>query len=251
MKRIVCFGSILVLAVSASMVFGTPMNSTKTCNTTFGKSAQSAFSDGSVGENAVSKMGGKKKGGKKPSKKSGKNKKNKKHHKKHHRKHHHHRRDRDRDRDRDHDRDRDRDRDHDRDRDRDRDYDWDRYYHRDWPRHFIFSGYPSDVQFVSTASAVADDDEEIEGDFGLIITDLDEDGPAAEAGLDIDDTIISINGVRVQTLEQMKAALKNIKGTVVVVFISDESEEVEEEDITVKDGKLGATLEVVKLEDAE
>jgi len=101
--------------------------------------------------------------------------------------------------------------------------------------------------------AVVDDEEEveIEGDFGLIITDLDEDGPAAEAGLDIDDTIISINGVRVQSMEQMKTALKNVKGTVVIVFISDETEEVEEEDITVRDGKLGATLEVVKLEDAD
>ena len=106
---------------------------------------------------------------------------------------------------------------------------------------------------MSTPVVVVDDqdDGEIEGDFGLIITDLDEDGPAAEAGLDIDDTIISINGVRVQTLEQMNTALKNIKGTVVIVFISDESEEVEEEDITPKAGKIGATLEVVELEDAE
>ncbi len=230
MKRMVSFGGVgvLVLALTGSTVLGMPMSSTKTASMSFDGSAKSALSSD---EDAVSTITGKK-GKKKPVKKSGKHKKNKKHHRKHHRRHHHHRRD--------HDRDRDRGWHHDRDR-----------YHRDWP-HFSFWGNQSNVQFVSTSIAVVDDeDEEIEGDFGLIITDLDEDGPAAKAGLDIDDTIISINGVRVQTLEQLNTALKNIKGTVVVVFISDESEEVEEEDITPKAGKIGATLEVVELEDAE
>jgi membrane-associated protease RseP (regulator of RpoE activity) len=227
MNRMVCFGGVgaLVLALTASMVFG----STKAVNQTFSRSATSAFSSGSGSESAVSKMGVMKKGKKKPMKKSGKNKKNKKHHRKHHRRHHHHHH-----------------------REHGRDCGWHDDHHRGWP-HFMFSGIPSGVHFVSTPITVVDDEDdgEIEGDFGLIITDLDEDGPAAEAGLDIDDTIISINGVRVQTLEQMNTALKNIKGTVVIVYISDESEEVEEEDITPKAGKIGATLEVVELEDAD
>jgi predicted metalloprotease with PDZ domain len=95
------------------------------------------------------------------------------------------------------------------------------------------------------------DDPEVDGDFGLLIVDLLDGGPAMEAGLDIDDTILSINGVRVQSLADVKKALKDVKWQIVIVFISDDSGDVEEVDVTLKDGKLGLTLEVVELEDAD
>ncbi len=96
-----------------------------------------------------------------------------------------------------------------------------------------------------------EDDPEIEGDFGLLITDIDEAGPAAEAGLDVDDTILSVNGVRVQTVEELRTALKNVTGPITVVYISDDTEDVEEVEVTVKDGKMGITMEVVKLDDED
>jgi membrane-associated protease RseP (regulator of RpoE activity) len=220
---------LLALVLTASLVFGGV------------RSQHAASTNGSAKTSFVSAKSGKKKGGKKkPGKKSGKKKH--KHHHRHHRKHHH--------RHHDHDRDRDRDRDHDRDRDYDRDYD------RDWD-HVSLIALPVNGlsgQAVGTTNVlVADDkpDAEVDGDKGLLITEVVDGGPAEEAGLDVDDTILSVNGVRVQSVEELNAAVKKATGAVVVVFISDDSGDVEEVDITPKNGKLGLSTEVVELEDAD
>jgi membrane-associated protease RseP (regulator of RpoE activity) len=234
------FGAgLLALVLTASLVFGGV------------PSQHAASTNGSAKTSFVSAKSGKKKGGKKkPGKKSGKKKH--KHQHRHHRKHHHRHHDHDRDRDRDHDRDRDRDRDYDRDRDRD----YDRDYDGDWD-HVSSIVQPvnglSNQVIGTTDLVVADDkpDAEVDGDKGLLITEIVDGGPAAEAGLDVDDTILSVNGVRVQTVEELNAVVEKATGAVVVVFISDDSGDVEEVDITPKNGKLGLSTEVVELEDVD
>jgi hypothetical protein len=86
---------------------------------------------------------------------------------------------------------------------------------------------------------------------GLLITDLDENGPAANAGLDVDDTILKVNGVRVQSVEELRAVVEAAKGPVVVVYISDETGDMEEAQMTPQKGRLGITMDVVTVDDAE
>jgi len=83
---------------------------------------------------------------------------------------------------------------------------------------------------------------------GLLVTDIDEDGPAAVAGLDVDDTILSVNGVRVQSVEGLRAVVEKATGPVSVVFLSDDTGDVEEADVTPRNGRLGITMDVVILD---
>jgi hypothetical protein len=91
------------------------------------------------------------------------------------------------------------------------------------------------------------DDPEVESGTGLQITDLDETGPAMEAGLDVDDTILSVNGVRVKSVLELRAVVEKATGPVRVVFLSDDTGNVEEVDITPKKGRLGITMEEVNV----
>jgi C-terminal processing protease CtpA/Prc len=247
-------GSLLALFLTTGLVFGN--SPTKTGGTTSGQSSKTASFGSSSGTYEVSLKNGKKKDGKKkPGKKSGKNKKNKKHHKKHHRKHHH----------KHHHHHHHHHHDHDRDYDRDRDYDYDRGYDYDWNWNPAVSIVPpvSVVPVVANqtpvvanqtpAVVVATDanDPEVVGDKGLLITNLEDGGPAMVAGLDVDDTILSVNGVRVQSVAELQAVLKKATGPVEVVFISDDSGDVMEVDVTPKNSSLGVTTEVVELEDAD
>jgi membrane-associated protease RseP (regulator of RpoE activity) len=86
------------------------------------------------------------------------------------------------------------------------------------------------------------DDPEVASGTGLQIIDLADAGPGAKAGLDVDDTILSVNGVRVQSVEELRAVVEKAKGVVTVVFISDNTGDVEEADVTPKHGRLGLTM---------
>jgi PDZ domain len=91
------------------------------------------------------------------------------------------------------------------------------------------------------------DDPEVESGTGLQITDLDEAGPAMEVGLDVDDTIVSVNGLRVKSVLELRAVVEKATSPVRVVFLSDETGNVEEVDITPKNGRLGITMEEVNV----
>jgi membrane-associated protease RseP (regulator of RpoE activity) len=85
----------------------------------------------------------------------------------------------------------------------------------------------------------------------LLITDLEPDGPAATAGLDVDDTILSVNGVRVQSVEELRAVVEKATGPVSVVYISDDTGDVEDADIVPLKGRLGITMDVVTVDEAQ
>jgi hypothetical protein len=91
-------------------------------------------------------------------------------------------------------------------------------------------------------------DPEVAGQRGLLITDLEEDGPAAVAGLDVDDTILSVNGTRVQTVEGLRAALRNVNGPVNVVYISDDTGNTEDVKVVARNGRIGVTMDEVELQ---
>ncbi len=92
------------------------------------------------------------------------------------------------------------------------------------------------------------DDPEVASGRGLLITDLDDDGPAATAGLDVDDTILSVNGVRVQSVEELRAALKNVDRPVKLVYISDDTGDTEDVMVRPKRGRIGVTMDEIELE---
>jgi hypothetical protein len=92
------------------------------------------------------------------------------------------------------------------------------------------------------------DDPEVAGGRGLLITDLEDDGPAATAGLDVDDTILSVNGARVQSVEELRAALKSVNRPVKLVYISDDTGDTEFVMVTPNHGRIGVTMDEVELE---
>jgi membrane-associated protease RseP (regulator of RpoE activity) len=211
---------LLVLALTSGVVFGKPPGHDRPSQMPARQHSHSR-SPGSMshanngGKKAVAKN--KKPGKPKPAKKTGNKKKNdnrKKYHKKHHKKHH----------------------------------------KRSGPggdlpdvSDLIGGAGSDDVGGPDGRDGDDGDDPEVEGTYGLLITDLDDDGPAAAAGLDVDDTILSVNGIRVQSAEQLRAAFKNAKGRVEVVYISDDTGEVEEVMVTPRNGRIGITMDEVEV----
>ena len=127
-----------------------------------------------------------------------------------------------------------------------------KHHNKHYPKYFFQEGVErlegGGAGAVEVPEPDEDDDPVVEGGRGLLITDLEEDGPAAAAGLDVDDTILSVNGVRVESVEALRGALKNVKGPVEVVFISDDSGETETVTVKPHRGRLGITMEEVDLE---
>ncbi len=76
---------------------------------------------------------------------------------------------------------------------------------------------------------------------GLQITDL-TDGPAKKAQLHVGDIILGIGQTRTQTFDQLQSALAAAKGQAEVVFINNESKNVEKLPVTPVDGKLGIAV---------
>jgi membrane-associated protease RseP (regulator of RpoE activity) len=217
---------LLVLVLTAGLAFGNTQPQPAPLKTPARQASPASF----VSANGGKKFVNKKKAGKtKPGKKTGKKKKNK--HKKHHKKHHH------------------------------------KKHHKH---------HKGDKDDQGGAEGGADDGggDESGGDMGggdaggggdgpdgpavepalqagkgLLITDLDADGPAAVAGLDVDDTILSVNGVRVQSVEGLRAVVEKATGPVTVVFLSDDTGDVEEADVTPRKGRLGITMDVVAVDD--
>jgi len=211
-----CGMVLLVLVCTSGFLFGKPPGHQHRHSTSPPtRSSQTSFESDMVGNWGGGKksVGNKKKSGKpKPSKKSGKkkHKKHKHHHKKHHKKH-------------------------------------GSQDEGDMPDAGGDGG--GDAGGGDVGGDEPDgDDSEVAGGRGLLITDLEDDGPAATAGLDVDDTILSVNGVRVQSVEELRAALKNVGGPVKLVYISDDTDDTEDVMVTPRRGRIGVTMDEVELE---
>jgi S1-C subfamily serine protease len=92
-------------------------------------------------------------------------------------------------------------------------------------------------------NSVANEPEE---EWGMKVTEVHTDGAAGNAGLMAGDIILSVAGNRVQTFEELVAALGKSNGPMEFVFINCENQKMERMMIAPIDGKIGiATHPVV------
>jgi S1-C subfamily serine protease len=92
---------------------------------------------------------------------------------------------------------------------------------------------------------------EVDGDhpvsFGVEISEVD-DGPAAEAGLQKGDVILSLGGVATPTIDDLREALGNAEQEAEVVYIDGETGECATKVVAPKEGRIGAVVEAMQVD---
>jgi S1-C subfamily serine protease len=85
-------------------------------------------------------------------------------------------------------------------------------------------------------------------EYGLAISRVLDGSAAAKAGLRAGDILLSIGADRVQSFDEMVAALAKAAGNVDVIFVNGESGQTERMPVTPAGGKLGVAVEPVPLD---
>jgi S1-C subfamily serine protease len=88
-------------------------------------------------------------------------------------------------------------------------------------------------------------------EYGLEITSLTEEGAADEAGLNVGDIILSVNGSRVQTVGELRAALADCGDEAEVVFLTADDGDTQSVMVQPQDGRLGARLNQVPVQEGD
>jgi len=86
-----------------------------------------------------------------------------------------------------------------------------------------------------------------ETEYGLSITQVLQGSAAAKAGLKVGDVLVTIAGQRVQSFDEMVAAVSRASGATDVVFLNIDSSKLERMPITPSGGKLGVAVEPTPL----
>lgn len=104
-----------------------------------------------------------------------------------------------------------------------------------------YSTTPSTTTTVTPASGTTT----ASGRMGLVITEI-KDGPAKDAGLRRGDVILSVDGQRLQSFDELRTSLKGTdKKQVTVEFIDGSNGQTETKKVGVRDSKMGITVEEV------
>ncbi len=85
-------------------------------------------------------------------------------------------------------------------------------------------------------------------EMGILITELKPDGTAKAAGLRQGDVILSVDGKRIQSFEELRAALSvENKKQAKVEFIDGSNNQIDSKEVAIVDSKMGITIEEVPL----
>jgi membrane-associated protease RseP (regulator of RpoE activity) len=103
-------------------------------------------------------------------------------------------------------------------------------------------GLPADA-FSAPTPGLPDDAQPAAAELGVRIIKVFPDWPAAQNDLRVGDIIVSVNGQRVQTADQLTAAIAGVNGPVELVFFNGETQQLEKMPITPLRGKLGIDTE--------
>jgi len=76
-------------------------------------------------------------------------------------------------------------------------------------------------------------------EYGMLITDVVDGGAAAQADLRVNDIILSFAGTRVQSFEDLQAALATADGSTELVFFNSETKQIEKLYVTPNNSRLG------------
>lgn len=82
-------------------------------------------------------------------------------------------------------------------------------------------------------------------EYGMEIIDMEEDGPAANAGLQVGDIITAINGMATPDFDSLRVALEACGSQGTFDFINAENGEPEQIDVSVDETRIGASVEQV------
>jgi hypothetical protein len=101
---------------------------------------------------------------------------------------------------------------------------------------------------VAPPAGGSDIDAEPAADFGLKVTFLADNGAAAQAGIGVGDILLTVGGVRVQSFDEMVAALANAGGSVEVVIAKADTCEMVTLLVVLIDGKLGVAVDAIAIQ---
>lgn len=112
--------------------------------------------------------------------------------------------------------------------------------------------YVTPVTPVQTVVPVAPAEPATPSEMGLLITELNAQGTAKAAGLRQGDVILTVDGKRIQTFEELRVLLTAAgKKQANVEFLDGSNGQIEKKDVAVVDGKMGITIEEVPLKRGE